>query len=290
MIRGRDISYKEGDVRPEDAVVIVAEVSAADKDIGKDTFLDDNVIVSKELLKQTAGSNELRVVLRNNQKKDRDRIIRKAIGKLFKSDIDLTGKTDDEVYGIFNGLNDEQKAEIYKKIWVDDAKRKNRDWHKGDEQYNNITAVIDENGNIIITGMEQRVGRWGDKIIGGPVKGSATKSDAALAAVRKRSKRGVQALFSTSKGNVRNVGPQEYQTALSAFEGEYGTNLGLYYNGGNGAQHAMDLISKVASHETGGQQMAAKVLQAMYSASDGGFQTNKNLFEAIKELYTKEED
>ena len=36
--------------------------------------------------------------------------------------------------------------------------------------------------------------------------------------------------------------------------------------------------------------MAAKVLQAMYSASDGGFQTNKNLFEAIKELYTKEED
>ena len=290
LIRGRDISYKEGDVRPEDAVVIVAEVSAADKDIGKDTFLDDNVIVSKELLKQTAGSNELRVVLRNNQKKDRDRIIRKAIGKLFKSDIDLTGKTDDEVYGIFNGLNDEQKAEIYKKIWVDDAKRKNRDWHKGDEQYNNITAVIDENGNIIITGMEQRVGRWGDKIIGGPVKGSATKSDAALAAVRKRSKRGVQALFSTSKGNVRNVGPQEYQTALSAFEGEYGTDLGLYYNGGNGAQHAMDLISKVASHETGGQQMAAKVLQAMYSASDGGFQTNKNLFEAIKELYTKEED
>ena len=290
LIRGRDISYKEGDVRPEDAVVIVAEVSAADKDIGKDTFLDDNVIVSKELLKQTAGSNELRVVLRNNQKKDRDRIIRKAIGKLFKSDIDLTGKTDDEVYGIFNGLNDEQKAEIYKKIWVDDARRKNRDWHNGDEQYNNITAVIDENGNIIITGMEQRVGRWGDKIIGGPVKGSATKSDAALAAVRKRSKRGVQALFSTSKGNVRNVGPQEYQTALSAFEGEYGTNLGLYYNGGNGAQHAMDLISKVASHETGGQQMAAKVLQAMYSASDGGFQTNKNLFEAIKELYTKEED
>lgn len=290
LIRGRDISYKEGDVRPEDAVVIVAEVSAADKDIGKDTFLDDNVIVSKELLKQTAGSNELRVVLRNNQKKDRDRIIRKAIGKLFKSDIDLTGKTDDEVYGIFNGLNDEQKAEIYKKIWVDDARRKNRDWHKGDEQYNNITAVIDENGNIIITGMEQRVGRWGDKIIGGPVKGSATKSDTALAAVRKRSKRGVQALFSTSKGNVRNVGPQEYQTALSAFEGEYGTDLGLYYNGGNGAQHAMDLISKVASHETGGQQMAAKVLQAMYSASDGGFQTNKNLFEAIKELYTKEED
>ena len=69
MIRGRDISYKEGDVRPEDAVVIVAEVSAADKDIGKDTFLDDNVIVSKELLKQTAGSNELRIVLRNNQKK-----------------------------------------------------------------------------------------------------------------------------------------------------------------------------------------------------------------------------
>lgn len=232
MIRGRDISYKEGDVRPEDAVVIVAEVSAADKDIGKDTFLDDNVIVSKELLKQTAGSNELRVVLRNNQKKDRDRIIRKTIGKLFKSDIDLIGKTDDEVYGIFNGLNDEQKAEIYKKIWVDDARRKNRDWHNGDEQYNNITAVIDENGNIIITGMEQRVGRWGDKIIGGPVKGSATKSDTALAAVRKRSKRGVQALFSTSKGNVRNVGPQEYQTALSAFEGEYGTNLGLYYNGG----------------------------------------------------------
>lgn len=292
LIRGRDISYKEGDVRPEDAVVIVAEVSAADKDIGKDTFLDDNVIVSKELLKQTAGSNELRVVLRNNQKKDRDRIIRKAIGKLFKSDIDLTGKTDDEVYGIFNGLNDEQKAEIYKKIWVDDAIRKNRDWHKGDEQYNNITAVIDENGNIIITGMEQRVGRWGDKIIGGPVKGSATKSDAALAAVRKRSKRGVQALFSTSKGNVRNVGPQEYQTALSAFEGEYGTGLGLYYNGGQGAERAMELIGKVASNknETDGQQMAAKVLQTMYSASDGGFQTNKNLFEAIKELYTKEED
>lgn len=54
----------------------------------------------------------------------------------------------------------------------------------------------------------------------------------------------------------------------------------------------MKLIGKVASNknETGGQRMAAKVLQAMYSASDGGFQTNKNLFEAIKELYTEEKD
>lgn len=296
LVRGRDVSYKEGDVRPEDAVVIVAEVSAADKDIGKDTFLDDNVVVSKELLKQTAGSNELRVTLRNNQKKDRNRIIRKQIKNLLKSgkleDVDITGKTDDEVYDIFNSLKDDQKAEIYKNIWVNEARRKNRDWHNGDEQYNNITATIDENGNIIITGMEQRVGRWGDKIIGGPVKGSATKSDAALAAVRNRSQRNVQALFSTSKGNVRNVGPQEYQTALSALEGEYGTSLGLYYNGGQGAERAMELIGKVASNknETDGQQMAAKVLQTMYSASDGGFQTNKNLFEAIKELYTKEED
>lgn len=111
-----------------------------------------------------------------------------------------------------------------------------------------------------------------------------------MARVRERSKRKVQALFSTSKGNVRNVGPQEYQTALSALEGEYGTSLGLYYNGGQGAERAMELIGEVASNETGGQQMAAKVLQTMYSASDGGFQTNKNLFEAIKELYTKEKD
>lgn len=296
LVRGRDVSYKEGDVRPEDAVVIVAEVSAVDENIGKDTFLDDNVVVSKELLKQTAGSNELRVTLRNNQKKDRNRIIRKSIKNLLKSgnlkDVDITGKTDDEVYDIFNSLDDDQKAEIYKNIWVNEAKRKNRDWHNGDEQYNNITATIDENGNIIITGMEQRVGRWGDKIIGGPVKGSATKSDAALAYVRNRSQRNVQALFSTSKGNVRNVGPQEYQTALSALEGEYGTSLGLYYNGGQGAERAMELIGKVASNknETDGQQMAAKVLQTMYSASDGGFQTNKNLFEAIKELYTEEKD
>ncbi len=294
LVRGRDVSYKEGDIRPEDAVVIAAEVSAADEDIGKDTFLDDNVIVSKELLKQAAGSNELRVMLRNNQKKDRNRIIRKSITKLLKSGnlkgVDIAGKTDDEVYDTFVSLNDAQKAEIYKKIWVEEARKKNRDWHKGDEQYNNITAVIDENGNIIITGMEQRVGRWGDKIIGGPVKGSATKSDAALAAVRARNQRNVQALFSTSKGNVRNVGPQEYRTALSAFEGEYGTNLGLYYNGGHGADRAMKLIGEVVSNETGGQQMAAKVLQSMYSVSDGGFQTNKNLFEAIKELYTKEED
>ena len=296
LVRGRDVSYKEGDVRPEDAVVIVAEVSAVDENIGKDTFLDDNVVVSKELLKQTAGSNELRVTLRNNQKKDRNRIIRKSIKNLLKSgnlkDVDITGKTDDEVYDIFNSLDDDQKAEIYKNIWVNEARRKNRDWHNGDEQYNNITATIDENGNIIITGMEQRVGRWGDKIIGGPVKGSATKSDAALAYVRNRSQRNVQALFSTSKGNVRNVGPQEYQTALSALEGEYGTSLGLYYNGGQGAERAMELIGKVASNknETDGQQMAAKVLQTMYSASDGGFQTNKNLFEAIKELYTEEKD
>ena len=80
LVRGRDVSYKEGDVRPEDAVVIVAEVSAVDENIGKDTFLDDNVVVSKELLKQTAGSNELRVVLRNNQEKDINRIRKKMRG------------------------------------------------------------------------------------------------------------------------------------------------------------------------------------------------------------------
>lgn len=289
LVRGRNVSYKEGDIRPEDAVVIVAEVSAADENIGKDTFLDDNVVVSKELLKQTAGSNELRVVLRNNQEKDINRI-RKKMGKF---GIDLAKTEDSQVYGALAALQDETtKAEIYKQIWVEEARKKNRDWHEGDEKYNNITATIDENGNLVITGMEQRVGRWGDKIIGGPVKGSATKSDAALARVRERSGRKVQALFSTSKGNVRNVGPQEYQTALSALEGEYGTSLGLYYNGGQGAERAMELIGKVASNknETDGQQMAAKVLQTMYSASDGGFQTNKNLFEAIKELYTKEED
>lgn len=137
LVRGRDVSYKEGDIRPEDAVVIAAEVSAADEDIGKDTFLDDNVIVSKELLKQAAGSNELRVMLRNNQKKDRNRIIRKSITKLLKSGnlkgVDIAGKTDDEVYDTFVSLNDAQKAEIYKKIWVEEARKKNRDWHKGDE-------------------------------------------------------------------------------------------------------------------------------------------------------------
>lgn len=136
----------------------MAEVSAVDENIGKDTFLDDNVVVSKELLKQTAGSNELSVTLRNNQKKDRNRIIRKSIKNLLKSGklegVDITGKTDDEVYDIFNALKDDQKAEIYKNIWVNEAIRKNRDWHNGDEQYNNITATIDENGNIIITGME----------------------------------------------------------------------------------------------------------------------------------------
>lgn len=286
LVRGRDVSYKQGEVRPEDAVVIVAEVSAVDENIGKDTFLDDNVVVSKELLKQTAGSNELRVVFRNNQEEDIKRIRR----KMGKFGIDLAGEEDSQVYSALAALPAETKAEIYKQIWVEEARRKNRDWHEGDEKYNNITATIDENGNLVITGMEQRVGRWGDKIIGGPVKGSATKSDAALAYVRGRSGRKVQALFSTSKGNVRNVGPQEYQTALSALEGEYGTSLGLYYNGGNGAQHAMDLIGKVASNETGGQQIAAKVLQAMYSASDGGFQTNKNLFEAIEWLYEEEKE
>lgn len=294
LIRGRDVTYKEGEIRPEDAVVMVAEVSAANESIGENTFLDDNVIVSKELLKQMAGQNEFSVILRNNQKKDRNRIIRKSIKKLLKSNvlngIDLKGKTDDEVYDIFDSLNDAQKAEIFKDIWVSDARKKNRDWHKGDEKYNNITAVIDENGNIVITGMEQRDGRWGDKTIGGPVKGSSVRNDEALAIIQNITGRKVQAAFSTSKGNVRNVGPQEYKTALAALEGEYGTDLGLYYNGGLGAERVMSLIAGVASKETGGQQMAAKVLQNMYSVFDGGFQMNKNLFESIEELYTKEED
>lgn len=267
-----------GDFVPADAVVMGVEVNPLDPRVANKYTLADNVGVSSELLKQSAGERGLTTRIGAKKAKEKlDKILASMLKN--KKEKEFISKAN----GIqtFDALPPELQAIVLEEAWIRDQKGKRRDV-RGRGQ-NSVQVEVDTNGNYVIRGIEHRIGRQGNKMLGeeAGVKGSAETMDDVL----REFGSGYHFVVASKKGDVRKFGANYVNTDLTALFSEYAVGSGLHNQ--LGVTKLNEYLENVA--KSGGEEaLAAKAILKAYSFKDGGVVQNRAIMDVINDIENPE--
>lgn len=267
-----------GDFVPADAVVMGVEVNPLDPRVANKYTLADNVGVSSELLKQSAGERGLTTRIGAKKAKEKlDKILASMLKN--KKEKEFISKAN----GIqtFDALPPELQAIVLEEAWIRDQKGKRRDV-RGRGQ-NSVQVEVDTNGNYVIRGIEHRIGRQGNKMLGeeAGVKGSAETMDDAL----REFGSGYHFVVASKKGDVRKFGANYVNTDLTALFSEYAVGSGLHNQ--LGVTKLNEYLENVAK-SGGAEALAAKAILKAYSFKDGGVVQNRAIMDVINDIENPE--
>ena len=267
-----------GDFVPADAVVMGVEVNPLDPRVANKYTLADNVGVSSELLKQSAGERGLTTRIGAKKAKEKlDKILASMLKN--KKEKEFISKAN----GIqtFDALPPELQAIVLEEAWIRDQKGKRRDV-RGRGQ-NSVQVEVDTNGNYVIRGIEHRIGRQGNKMLGeeAGVKGSAETMDDAL----REFGSGYHFVVASKKGDVRKFGANYVNTDLTALFSEYAVGSGLHNQ--LGVTKLNEYLKNVAK-SGGAEALAAKAILKAYSFKDGGVVQNRAIMDVINDIENPE--
>ncbi len=267
-----------GDFVPADAVVMGVEVNPLDPRVANKYTLADNVGVSSELLKQSAGERGLTTRIGAKKVKEKlDKILASMLKN--KKEKEFISKTN----GIqtFDALPPELQAIVLEEAWIRDQKGKRRDV-RGRGQ-NSVQVEVDTNGNYVIRGIEHRIGRQGNKMLAeeAGVKGSAETMDDAL----REFGPGYHFVVASKKGDVRKFGANYVNTDLTALFSEYAVGSGLHNQLG---VTKLNEYLKNVSKSGGAEALAAKAILKAYSFKDGGVVQNRAIMDVINDIENPE--
>lgn len=267
-----------GDFVPADAVVMGVEVNPLDPRVANKYTLADNVGVSSELLKQSAGERGLTTRIGAKKAKEKlDKILASMLKN--KKEKEFISKAN----GIqtFDALPPELQAIVLEEAWIRDQKGKRRDV-RGRGQ-NSVQVEVDTNGNYVIRGIEHRIGRQGNKMLAeeAGVKGSAETMDDVL----RKFGSGYHFVVASKKGDVRKFGANYINTDLTALFSEYAVGSGLHNQLG---VTKLNEYLKNVSKSGGEEALAAKAILKAYSFKDGGVVQNRAIMDVINDIENPE--
>lgn len=267
-----------GDFVPADAVVMGVEVNPLDPRVANKYTLADNVGVSSELLKQSAGERGLTTRIGAKKAKEKlDKILASMLKN--KKEKEFISKTN----GIqtFDTLPPELQAIVLEEAWIRDQKGKRRDVRGRGQNF--VQVEVDTNGNYVIRGIEHRIGRQGNKMLAeeAGVKGSAETMDDAL----REFGPGYHFVVASKKGDVRKFGANYVNTDLTALFSEYAVGSGLHNQLG---VTKLNEYLKNVSKSGGAEALAAKAILKAYSFKDGGVVQNRAIMDVINDIENPE--
>lgn len=270
--RGQQL--RVGDFVPADAVVMGIEVNPLDPRVANKYTLADNVGVSSELLKQSAGERGVTTRIGAKKAKEKlDRIVASMLkNKKEKEFIDKANGAQ-----TFDALPPELQAIVLEEAWIRDQRGKRRDV-RGRGQ-NSVQVEVDENGNYVIRGIEYRIGRQGNKMLGeeAGVKGSAEKMDDTL----REFGSGYHFIVASKKGDIRKFGANYVNTDLTSLFSEYAVGSGLHNQLG---VTKLNEYLKAVAKSGGDEAQAAQAILKAYSFKDGGVIQNRAIMDVINDI------